>query len=95
MPNPIQGLLEVGNINLYSRPRIKNPDNSTSTLFSMSGQDDSGREVLFPGVSNTRQLTPNEAWRQYSQTGQHLGKFDTPEHATAYAQALHERAEQG
>ena len=57
MPNDsIKGLLEAGNVNLYSRPRILNPDGSISTIFSMGMQDDQGREVLVQGVNNKQKL---------------------------------------
>jgi hypothetical protein len=33
------------------------------------------------------------AWANYQKTGQHLGKFDNPDHADAYAGSLHSRGE--
>ena len=83
--------LEPGNIDLDKRPIVKNPDGSVSTVFSKSFNVD-GKETLVPGVANdgSRQLSDEEALDQYKKTGQHLGKFDTPAHADAYAQKLHE-----
>lgn len=87
---PIPGLLVAGNVDLAHRPRVPNLDGSVSTVQSMSVNID-GREVLIPRVlPDGRMLSPADAIRHYEKTGQHLGIFDTPEHATAYAQQLHE-----
>lgn len=82
---------EPGNINLFSRPRVKNPDGSVSTVYSMSFNED-GQEILIPRVERTGKgiLDPKAAIDQYHATGEHLGKFATPEDATAYAQQLHQ-----
>lgn len=83
------GLVEPGNIDLYSRPIVKNADGSISTVRSASFNID-GKEVLIPTVSNDgKLLSDTEALQQYEKTGKHLGKFDTPANATAYAEALH------
>jgi hypothetical protein len=57
----------------------------------MSFNED-GQEVLIPTVATdgSRVLSDQEAIEQYRKTGQSLGKFDTAEHATAYARQLHE-----
>lgn len=83
------GMLETGNIDLNNRPRVKNADGSISTVRSMSFNDGNG-EVLVPTVSDDgRIMTDEEAIAQYHETGKHLGKFDTPDNATAYAENLH------
>jgi hypothetical protein len=48
---PAAGLLEFGNINLFDRPRVQNPDGSISTVRSMSFNLD-GQEVLVPTVND-------------------------------------------
>jgi GH24 family phage-related lysozyme (muramidase) len=84
----IAGLVERGNIDLTTRPRVPNGDD-TSTVLSMSFEED-GKEILIPMVSDDgRILTEDEAIKQYRKTGKHLGKFKTPEDATAYAEELH------
>lgn len=90
-----EGRLTAGNIDLANRPQVKNPDGSISTVRSMSFENDAGQEVLIPTVSDdgTRILSDKEAMEQYGRTGKHLGIFDTPEHATAYAEALHKTQE--
>ena len=89
-PTEITGLLEPGNIDLNSRPVHKNPDGSISTVRSMSFNID-GKETLLPTIGNDGSpLTPEQAMSLYQLTGKHLGRFDTPENATAYAKQLHE-----
>jgi len=56
----------------------------------MSFEED-GREVLIPTVINGKRLTENQAIQYYRKTGQHLGKFDSPKNADAYAVDLHNR----
>lgn len=94
-PNMITGLLAIGNIDLYSRPRVDNGDGTYSTVRSMSFGDENGREILIPTVSDDgRIMSDDEAINNYYQTGKHLGIFNSPDNATAYAERLHELQEQ-
>jgi hypothetical protein len=70
-------------------------------------EDEHGHEVLVPTIVDGKFLTPDgkkpkpgspeekqmfkEAWKHYEKTGEHLGIFDTPEHADQYAQLVHNR----
>jgi len=91
-PQKAAGLLAPGNINIHQRPVVRNADGSVSTVRSMSFTDDSGRNVLIPTVIAGRGIVPPEqAVQYYYQTGEHLGVFDTPDNADAYARALHEQ----
>lgn len=87
------GLKAPGNIDLAARPVVTNADGSTSTVRSMSFEEN-GTEILVPTVIGDKVVSDQEAIEHYRKTGQHLGKFDTPEHATAYAERLHAAQEE-
>lgn len=85
--------LDQGNINLYDRPRVVNPDNSISTVLTKSFNID-GKEVLLPTISDTgKKMTDKEAFDQYLNTGKNFGIFNSPEEATEYAIKLHKQQE--
>lgn len=91
------GLLTPGNINLFDRPVVKNPDGSVSTVRSMSFQDEqNGPEILIPTVIPDASgkyyvdMQGQPSIDHYRKSGEHLGMFDTPDNATAYAQRLHD-----
>lgn len=90
--DPITGLLVAGNVDLFNRPVIRSGQ-TIATVRSLS-INDGKYEILIPGVSDgigtSKILSDAEAIAQYNSTGKHLGKFDTAEHATAYALRLHE-----
>jgi hypothetical protein len=91
-PMNAPGLISPGNINIHQRPVVQNADGSVSTVRSMTFTTPDGKAVLVPSVIAGRGIvSPQEAYKYYQQTGQHLGVFDTPEAADAYAQALHEQ----
>lgn len=94
MPETVRGLLESGNTgDLDNRPKVKNPDGSVSTVRSMSFSEKPGEEILIATANDGLVLSDEDAIARYHATGEHLGKFDSPENATAYADALHRSQE--
>jgi hypothetical protein len=84
-----KGLVERGNIDIANRPAVRNADGSVSTVRSISIEEE-GKEILIPTISmDGRFLTNDQAIAEYHKTGKHLGKFDSPEDASAYAEQLH------
>ena len=88
------GRKQAGNIDIFARPVVQNEDGSISTVRSLSFGTDDG-EVLVPTVSEDgRIMSDEEAIDNYYKTGRHLGVFDTPDNATAFAERLHQQQEQ-
>lgn len=91
----IQGLKAQGNLDLNNRPQVMTEEGEVATVRSMS-INYRGKEVLIPTVSENGQIMSDEdAIKAFKETGKHLGKFDTPENATAYAKSLHVSQESG
>jgi len=87
---PVAGLKTKGNINFNGRPMVANSDGSYSSEKSFSRGTDKG-EILVPKIVKGQELSEDAAWSHYKNTGEHMGIFDTPEHADAYAQKTHSR----
>ena len=87
------GLKTPGNLDLYARPTVRNPDGSISTVYSMSISTDNGAYLL-PRVIGDRVVSEPEALAHWKQTGENLGLFDTEDNANLYAKALHEQQDE-
>lgn len=87
------GQYGAGNIDLYSRPQLKNADGSISTVRSITINED-GKEIVIPTIAfgdggTPYRMSDQQAIAKYHATGEYLGKFDTQAEAEAYAQKLH------
>lgn len=88
------GLVEPGNIDLHSRPVVKNPDGTISTVRSISVNFGDGVETIIPTVSDDGKiLSDADAMGLYLSTGKHLGKFKDVPSADRYARQLHKQQE--
>lgn len=85
-----KGMVEPGNINLNGRPVLHNPDGTISSERSFSIGTDKG-ETLIPRIFEGKDHSEQEAIDHYRQTGEHMGIFDSPENADAYAERAHSR----
>ena len=89
----VPGLIQQGNIDLRSRPKVKLENGDIATVRSMSFEID-GKQVLIPTVTKDgKLLTDDQAIQHYMKTGEHLGIFDTVDNADKYAQGLHYQQE--
>lgn len=84
------GMKVKGNLDPFNRKVLDNHDGTSSTTSSISIGTDQG-EVLIPTVVDGVRLSEKDAIAHYKKTGEHLGIFDTPDHADAYATDLHNR----
>lgn len=90
-PKPVPRPIYLGNIDLTTRPQVKNPDGSISTVRSMSYGLDNGLEVLIPTVTDDGRILPwQEAAQYWAGKGQNLGIFNSPFAADEYARHLHD-----
>lgn len=90
LPGQPDGMRAAGNIDLTSRPVVRNADGTSSTVLSMSIGTPDG-EVLIPRISmQGAVLDEQQAIAEYQRTGQHLGIFSNSDFATSYAIKLHE-----
>jgi len=99
-PNP-KGMVRQGNIDLTKLPVVYTPDGGWGTIKSSSFDMGDGKETLVPTILNGKPAPDDEeeanraAIAEYHRTGRHLGVFDNPDTADAYAQSIHENWEAG
>lgn len=86
-PDAASGMVEQGNIDTTNRSVVNLKGGGQGTIRSMSFNDE-GVEVLIPTIINGQEVSEEEAIAHYKRTGEHLGKFKTPQDATRYAQGL-------
>lgn len=86
----LSGAVVPGNIDLSTRPRVKNPDGKISTVRTI-GVNFDGLEYVIPTVRDDGKLLSNkEAIELFKRTKKHLGAFKTAKEATDFAKTLHE-----
>lgn len=82
-----EGLVQQGNMDAGAF----NPEDTRSFEFADKGYH---LETLLPAIEKAKRLTDAQAVERFRKTGQHLGRFETPDAATAYAKSLKRRAGQ-
>lgn len=91
LPGRHPGLVRPGNLDLLHR-QIAHVGHNIATVRSISVGISEGKrqfEVLLPTIINGVAVSTAKAIAHFRRTGENLGIFDTPEHADAYASALH------
>lgn len=85
------GQFGKGNIDLNGQGVYVWPSGDYSSLESITIESD-GKPTLIPTIrQDGTRMTPQEAVKEYNQTGKHLGRFDSEEEASAYAIELERR----
>ncbi len=75
---PNTGLVAPGNLNPLLAPPVRQSDGKYSSIVTASTFFDGKRHTL------------DEAVKRYKTTGNHFGKFETPDAANAFDQKMHE-----
>jgi hypothetical protein len=89
MQRGFSGMIYPGNIDIYNRPLVENPQGGTSTVYSVDVNLD-GNQYLIPRITdNGRILSENEAVEHFKKNGKHFGIFESPEASTLHAEYLH------
>lgn len=76
--NTTYGIKYNGNIDLNSRPIIRNKDGSVSTEKSIGVSRGDGTEYLIPTAIKGQIVSASKARNHFHKTGQHLGTRVTP-----------------
>lgn len=85
----LDGQITPGNIDLSTRPKVKNPDGTVSTVRSI-GVNFDGIEYLIPTVSDDGKiLSEDQAIELFKKTGKHLGGFNSVEASNRAAEIIH------
>lgn len=87
---PNTGLVAPGNLNPLLAPPVRQSDGKYSSIVTASFVDDDGLETLIPTFFDGKRHTLDEAVKRYKTTGNHFGKFETPDAANAFDQKMHE-----
>jgi len=99
LPDPDQpggglmpGTVVPGNIDLSNRPKHKNADGSTSTVFSASFGVEGPHHLLLPRIRDDGYLMSNEeALSEYTRTKKHLGIYKSRKDADVAAELIHKQ----
>jgi hypothetical protein len=83
------GPTQKGNLDLSRRPVVHNDDGSISTVRTMTvGMDDG--EYNIPTVVEDKILDDEAAIAHFARTGEHLGRYKSPDEAIEQAKYLHD-----
>ena len=85
VPKP-KGLVEPGNLPIWNRPVVQNPDGSHSTELSFS-REENGKEVLVPSIVNGKFLTPDGKMPPMGHEDKNGKYIPTPQEQAMYDRA--------
>ena len=98
MANKPKQFIYQGNIDLSTRPQVKNSDGTISTVRSMYydiGDNNNKEFIVIPTVSNEGTIMqPEEAINYWNKRKQYLGRYKKEKEAQEASQKIHEQQAQ-
>lgn len=87
-PKNFPAMISPPNIPLRDRPVVKNPDGSSSTVSTITIEED-GKGILLPTIINGKRVSEADAIQHFKDTGENMGVFKSEKDADDYDKQLH------